>query len=161
VKSLQVSSTPDFWRIGVREDCARVFETRFENVEFHGLPEHPTPHGLGVRIPALQLFLRAQSEDQPDLARLASPVFHAEAEDPPLLILHGDQDPQVPINQSHELHAAFKTGGLSEHVSLDVVQGSAHGGKAFYLQGPPALPAPSSEARKPMIGHSPNIEKEE
>ena len=89
-----------------------------------------TPHGLGVRIPALQLLLGAQPEDEPELANLASPVFHVDKADPALLLLHGDQDPQMPINQSHELHGRYKELGLP--VGFEVIYGSAHGGKAFY-----------------------------
>ena len=89
-----------------------------------------TPRGLGVRIPALQLLLGGQPEEQPELASLASPVIHVDGSDPPLLLLHGDQDPQMPINQSHELHGKYKDLGLP--VSLHVLHGAAHGGKAFY-----------------------------
>ena len=89
-----------------------------------------TPHGLGVRIPALQLLLGSQPEKTPDLAKLASPVFHVDKSDPALLLLHGDQDPQMPINQSHELHAKYKEVGLP--VEFEVVHGAAHGGKLFY-----------------------------
>lgn len=89
-----------------------------------------TPHGLSVRVPALQLLLGSNPEECSDLARLASPVFHVDANDPPLLILHGDQDPQVPINQSHELHACYKKQQLP--VRFEVVHGGAHGGKQFF-----------------------------
>lgn len=89
-----------------------------------------TPHGLGVRIPALQLLLGGQPENTPEIARLASPVFHIDAKDPPLLIIHGDQDPQVPINQSHELEGAYKNYRLEVH--FEVVHGGAHGGKRFF-----------------------------
>jgi len=91
-----------------------------------------TPHGLGVRIPALQLLLRAQPEDVPELAKLASPVFHVDKNDPPLLMIHGDQDPQVPINQSHELHGAYKAAGLEDRVQFEVIHGGLHGGDEFY-----------------------------
>ena len=89
-----------------------------------------TPHGLSVRVPALELLLGAQPDAKPDLAQLASPVFHVDATDPPLLLIHGDQDPQMPINQSHELEGAYQDLGLQ--VSLEVIHGAAHGGKAFY-----------------------------
>jgi len=88
-----------------------------------------TPHGLSVRAPALDLLLGGQPDEQVGLARLASPVFHVEASDPPLLILHGDQDPQMPINQSHELHHAYKEHDLQ--VQFEVVHGAAHGGRQF------------------------------
>jgi acetyl esterase/lipase len=88
-----------------------------------------TPHGLGVRIPALQLLLGGQPEEQPELARLASPVFHVDAADPPLLLLHGDQDPQAPINQSHELQGRY--GAVKRPCRLVVLHGAKHGGKEF------------------------------
>ena len=89
-----------------------------------------TPHGLSVCKPALQLLLGGQPEQQRQLAMLASPVFHVDRTDPPLLMLHGDHDPQMPINQSHDLHGKFKSLGLS--VALHVLDGAAHGGKVFY-----------------------------
>jgi acetyl esterase/lipase len=92
--------------------------------------EQSTPFGLGVRIPALQLLLGAQPEDAPQIARLASPTFHVDASDPPLLLIHGDQDPQMPINQSHELHGLYQKLGLA--TGLEVIHGAVHGGPAFY-----------------------------
>ncbi len=89
-----------------------------------------TPHGLSVRVPALDLLLGGQPEQVPELARLASPVFHVDKQDPPLLLLHGDQDPQMPINQSHELCGAYQKVGA--RVQFEVVHGAAHGGAAFY-----------------------------
>lgn len=89
-----------------------------------------TPHGLSVRVPALKLLLGGTPEEKPKLARLASPVFHVDQGDPPLLLIHGDQDPQVPINQSHELHAAYKQHKLPAH--FEVVHGGAHGGPKFF-----------------------------
>ena len=89
-----------------------------------------TPHGLSVRVPALDLLLGGQPEVVPELARLASPVFHVDRSDPPLLLLHGDQDPQMPINQAHELMGAYRKLDLPAH--LEVVHGAAHGGAAFY-----------------------------
>jgi acetyl esterase/lipase len=97
---------------------------------FMTILKQSTPHGLKVRVPALELFIGGQPEDIPEVAQLASPVFHVDADDPPLFLLHGDQDPQMPINQSHELHAKFKEMGLT--VSFEVVHGAAHGGKLFY-----------------------------
>jgi len=89
-----------------------------------------TPYGLGVRRPALDKLLGGQPEAVPDLARLASPVLHVDRNDPPLLLLHGDQDPQMPINQSHELQGAYEKLGLDGQ--LVVVHGAAHAGAVFY-----------------------------
>lgn len=91
-----------------------------------------TPHGLSVRVPALQLLLGDRPERTPELAKLASPVFHVDDNDPPLLLIHGDQDPQVPINQSHELHGKYKQHDLD--VTFEVLHGAAHGGPEFFDQ---------------------------
>jgi acetyl esterase/lipase len=88
-----------------------------------------TPFGLNMRRPALERLLGALPEQVRELATLASPVTHVDRGDPPLYLLHGDQDPQMPINQSHELDGAYKKLGLD--VTLDVVHGAAHGGEAF------------------------------
>jgi acetyl esterase/lipase len=89
-----------------------------------------TPFGLGLREPALKRLLGAAPKDAEPLARLASPVFQVDGSDPPLLLFHGDQDPQMPINQSHELEGAYERQGLD--AELVVVHGAAHGGDAFY-----------------------------
>ena len=89
-----------------------------------------TPHGLSVRVPALHLLLGGQPEVQPALARQASPVAHVDGKSPPLLLIHGDQDPQMPINQAHELHGVYLK--HKRPVEFDVIYGAAHGGEAFY-----------------------------
>ncbi len=89
-----------------------------------------TPKALEMRVPALELLLGGQPEAVPELARLASPVFHVDRTDPPLLLLHGDQDPQMPVNQALELLGSYKKLGLP--VQLEIVHGAAHGGAAFY-----------------------------
>ena len=89
-----------------------------------------TPFGLNMRRPALKLLLGASPDSVKTLAQLASPVMHVDKSDPPLLIFHGDLDPQMPINQSHELEGQYKKLGLD--VEFDVVHGAAHGGDAFF-----------------------------
>ena len=89
-----------------------------------------TPHGLSVRVPALELLLGELPEKNPALARLASPVTHVDANDPPMLLIHGDQDPQMPVNQSLELQAVYERAGL--RVEFINVHGGAHGGPRFY-----------------------------
>lgn len=92
--------------------------------------EQSTPFGLGVRIPALELLLGGHPTNTVSLARLASPVFHVDRNDPPLLLLHGDQDPQMPLRQSEELDRAYRQAGAS--VEFEVIRGAVHGGPVFY-----------------------------
>ncbi|MFO1438663.1 MAG: alpha/beta hydrolase [Verrucomicrobiaceae bacterium] len=86
-----------------------------------------TEFGLTVRIPALKLLLGDLPEKVPALAKLASPVAHLDKQDPPLLLLHGDADPQMPPAQSVEFQKAYQS-----KVRLITLPGSKHGGEEFY-----------------------------
>jgi acetyl esterase/lipase len=88
------------------------------------------PRGQAMRPAALELLLGGLPDSKADLAHLASPVFHVDSRDPPLLWFHGDQDTQMPINQAHEMIGAYKQAGPAAH--LEVVYGGEHGGKQFY-----------------------------
>lgn len=89
-----------------------------------------TPHGINVRAPALALLLGRPVDQVKELAELASPVAHVDKHDPPILILHGDQDYQVPINQSHELEGQFIKHGAQAR--LVVVHGAGHSTPEFF-----------------------------
>ncbi len=89
-----------------------------------------TPQGLKMRVPALELLLGGQPDAKTELARLASPVFQAGSHSPPLLLIHGDQDPQMPIAQAQQLHDRYKELGLP--VEFHIIHGAAHGGAKFH-----------------------------
>lgn len=89
-----------------------------------------TEFGLKMRIPALKLLLGDVPEKQSELAKLASPVAHVDKADPPLLLIHGDADPQMPPEQSRDLAKAYESLGLP--VKLIMMPGSKHGGAEFY-----------------------------
>jgi dipeptidyl aminopeptidase/acylaminoacyl peptidase len=63
-------------------------------------------------------------------AAKANPISYVTKDDPPFLILHGDQDPLVPVGQSELLHAALKMAGVESE--LVVIPGAGHGGKEFH-----------------------------
>ena len=89
-----------------------------------------TPHGVAVRGPAIALLLGRPLDNAEELARKASPVFQVDVNDPPLLIFHGDQDIQVPINQSHELVGAYQK--INLQVQLEVVYGAGHSNSPYF-----------------------------
>ena len=89
-----------------------------------------TGHGLSVRVPALQLLLGGQPDQVPEASRLASPITHVDEMDPPLWLIHGDADPQMPIEQSTELEKMYRKNKLI--VRYDIIVGAAHGGPEFY-----------------------------
>ncbi len=57
--------------------------------------------------------------------RLASPVAYASPDDPPFLIIHGDIDRVVPLDQSQRMHAALQAAGADSQ--LVVVKNGGHG----------------------------------
>jgi len=89
-----------------------------------------TEFGLTVRIPALKLLLGDVPEKKPELAKLASPVAQLDKGDPPLLLIHGDADPQMPHEQSQEFTTAYEA--LKLPVKSITLPGSRHGGEEFY-----------------------------
>jgi acetyl esterase/lipase len=62
-------------------------------------------------------------------ARAASPLFYVDKDSAPLLIVHGDKDPLVPLKQSEELVEAMNKAGVEAR--LIVIKGGGHGGAGF------------------------------
>lgn len=67
--------------------------------------------------------------DRPELARSVSTLYQITRDDPPFLILHGDRDTQVPVEQSRRLHAKLQETGVRSE--LHVLPGAGHGGREF------------------------------
>ena len=61
---------------------------------------------------APSLFLGGPIREKADLARLANPIIYIDAEDPPVLIGHGEKDAMVVVNQSEILYEALKKAGV-------------------------------------------------
>ncbi|RIK79610.1 MAG: alpha/beta hydrolase [Planctomycetota bacterium] len=60
-----------------------------------------------------------------EIGREISPVNHASSDDPPTLIIHGDADKLVPIQQAELMVEALKKAGVE--TELVVKKGAAHG----------------------------------
>lgn len=88
------------------------------------------PRGLEMRPPALKLLLGGLPNEVPELAKLASPVEHVDAKDPPLLLIHDAADPQMPPEQSSELAEAYRK--LKRPVTLELIPDAVHGGRQFF-----------------------------
>jgi len=67
--------------------------------------------------------------DRPELAKQASALYQVSAGDAPFLIMHGDQDPGVPVDQSRRLHEALQSAGVPS--TLEIIVGAGHGGPGF------------------------------
>ncbi len=64
--------------------------------------------------------------EHPDLLLQANPITHVSPDDPPFLIMHGDKDLVVPLEQSELLYVALQGAGVKS--SLHVIEGCEHGG---------------------------------
>jgi acetyl esterase/lipase len=60
-----------------------------------------------------------------ETGRQISPVYHASSDDPPTLIIHGDADHLVPIQQAELILDKLKSAGVE--TKLEVKKGAGHG----------------------------------
>ncbi|MDP5158940.1 MAG: alpha/beta hydrolase [Flaviramulus sp.] len=96
---------------------------------FTSIISQSTTQSRKGRLSILSKLFGGLPKNKPELAKLASPVFHVDTTDPPLLIMHGNKDQKVPINQSLELESQYKKNNLD--VFFKVIYDGGHGGKVF------------------------------
>lgn len=78
--------------------------------------------------PESQLIGGPIQENKDKVAR-ANPITYVTKEAAPFLIVHGDRDPLVPVNQSELLFEALKQAGAN--ATFYKIVGAGHGGAAF------------------------------
>jgi acetyl esterase/lipase len=81
-----------------------------------GLNPQPTGGSLD-RFPALN-FEKEKAADY-------SPIVHVSPDDPPTLLIHGDKDNLVPVNNSKVIHEAFQKNNVK--TQLIIIEGAEHG----------------------------------
>jgi len=101
--------------------------TDFLQMDDHALPNARFKHN-DPRSPE-SLLLGGPVLENKDKVAAANPITYIDKQDPPFLIVHGSQDPLVPVHQSQLLEAALKKAKVP--VQLIVVEGAGHGGKSF------------------------------
>lgn len=75
------------------------------------------------------LLLGGPVQERKELARTANPLTYIDKNDPPFLIMHGDNDQLVPLGQSQMLAKALTNAGVE--VSLKTIPGAGHEGPEF------------------------------
>jgi acetyl esterase/lipase len=83
--------------------------------------------------------------------REGSPVTHVTSDDPPMLLMHGDQDIVVPIKQSEIMESALKQAAVT--VKFIRVPGGQHGPNFQFPAGDPRLPDHIGEAIRWFDSH--------
>jgi acetyl esterase/lipase len=84
---------------------------------------------LAMFVPALGLDPRAPRNDVEALATQLSPITYVNAKYPPTLIIHGDSDKIVPLQQAQAMDRALAKAGV-EH-KLEVIPGGGHDDTTF------------------------------
>ena len=62
----------------------------------------------------------------------ASPIFHISEKTAPIIILHGDQDPLVPLSMSEDFYDRLVRDGLEKQTELYVVANGGHGTRELF-----------------------------
>jgi acetyl esterase/lipase len=75
-------------------------------------------------------FVPVSEAKRREIAQDISPAYHVSSDDPPTLLIHGDKDYLVPLQQSELIIEKFKEAGVP--CELVVKKGDAHGWKDWH-----------------------------
>jgi acetyl esterase/lipase len=84
---------------------------------------------LAIFAPALGIDLTAPKNDIEKMARFLSPITYVNPKFPPTLIVHGDGDTLVPLQQAQVMDEALAKQDVDH--KLDVIPGGGHDDKTF------------------------------
>lgn len=104
-------------------DCTDEISARVQAVVDMFGPADFSQFTFNKSSKALQVFGASDVADP--VFTEASPVTWVSADDPPFLILHGDQDTVVPLSQSQSMYDHLQAAGVP--VELVVVKNAGHG----------------------------------
>jgi len=99
-------------------------------VNIFGPTEMASAHQHSSVAWIFRLFLGGEPNEAAKLYTAASPVTYIDANDPPILTFHGDQDKLVPIAQAKVLDEKLKAAGVDH--TLMIFEGQGHGFSAKY-----------------------------
>jgi dipeptidyl aminopeptidase/acylaminoacyl peptidase len=80
----------------------------------HDAPDSPEAQLVGGPV-----------QDNKEACKKANPITYVTRKDPPFLIVHGDKDPLVPLNQSQLLYDALTAAKVL--ATFHIVKGGGHG----------------------------------
>ena len=88
------------------------------------------PHRANEKGSVVYNLLGGGADEKVEAAKLASAAYHVTEDDPPMLVMHGDQDKTVLLDQSLRIQEVYYQSGLP--LQLRILEGSGHGGNEFY-----------------------------
>jgi acetyl esterase/lipase len=123
VKQLEVDSVDSEQSSRVQAVCDFFGPTDFLQMDAHALATAPFKHDAPNSPESL--LIGGPIQDNQEATAAANPVTYVSSDDPPFLIVHGDQDPLVPIHQSRLLVDALRQSQVE--VTFHSVKGAEHG----------------------------------
>ncbi len=84
---------------------------------------------MAIFAPVLGIDLKGLRASNEAYAKRLSPITYVNAKYPPTLIVHGDEDKVVPIQQAKDMVAALMKAGIKHR--LEVIHGGGHDEKTF------------------------------
>lgn len=76
------------------------------------LKDSPSPMKPDSKIGQIASWLGKSMEEAPEIAKKANPITYIDPKDPPVLILHGEEDNLVPMQQSEIFYDAMVKAGV-------------------------------------------------
>jgi dipeptidyl aminopeptidase/acylaminoacyl peptidase len=89
-----------------QDGCVQAAVTWYGVFDFAVMGSAPNNNGAGRQL------LGCEAVCPDDKIRAVSPVTYIDAKDPPFLLIHGEDDKTVPVQQSHLAEAAFRKAGV-------------------------------------------------
>jgi len=87
----------------------------------------------GKAMSAVAALVGGSVEQNQTNAIAASPIRYISKDDPPFLIIHGENDPTVPVTQAESFAAALKAAGVETTLEIEPARGHGAVGPKFRL----------------------------
>jgi acetyl esterase/lipase len=81
--------------------------------------------------PALEALIGGSPEQNKEKALAASPITYVSKDDPPFLIIQGENDITVPVSVTQSFYAALKAAGVDATLEIAAGRGHGVGGRMF------------------------------
>lgn len=102
-------------------------------VDFYGVTKiKPLPHVTGGTVPYYAFDAFIAEDFTEEMGKKASALEYVSPSTPPVLILHGTEDPLVSMDQSERFYELLQANGV--RTDLLIVAGASHGDDLFYQQ---------------------------
>ncbi|WP_431210125.1 alpha/beta hydrolase fold domain-containing protein [Puia sp. P3] len=119
----------DAWPLSDHPVSFRGVINFYGPADFYAFHGDETGYKVDSPTSSVSLLLGGPALGRPKWAKYASPVSYVDAGDPPVLILHGDRDPIVPLFLDQLFYGVLREAGVRSE--LVVLAGAGHGGPAF------------------------------